>query len=56
MIQDKDEEIERLQSVLREIVAMVEMPSVSKNTIGDYAKAALHVSNRASRKRPQTED
>jgi len=48
MIQDKAEEIQRLQNVLREIVAMVESPGVSKNTIGDYAKAALYALGRAS--------
>jgi hypothetical protein len=54
MIQDQCEEIQRLQNVLREIVAMVEPPGVSKNTIGDYAKAALHASTRASSAGPQT--
>jgi hypothetical protein len=48
MIRAEAEEIERLLNVLHEIVAMVESPSVSKKTIGDYAKAALHASNRAS--------
>ena len=54
MILDKDEEIDRLQSVLRQIVAMVELPSVSKKTIGDYAKAALNVSYRLFNERPRT--
>jgi hypothetical protein len=46
MARDRDGEIHRLQSVLREIVAMLEIPSIPKETVRDYAKAALHASSR----------
>ena len=46
MLRDKDGEIRRLQSVLQEIVSMLESSSVSKETVRVYAKAALHFSTR----------
>jgi hypothetical protein len=53
MVRDKDGEIHRLQSVLREIVSMLETPSVPKATVRDYAKAALHASSRIFEAPPQ---
>ena len=38
MIQDQSEEIQRLQTALREIIAMVELPDVSKKTISNYRR------------------
>ena len=54
MIQNQSEEIQRLRNVLREIVAMAELSDVTKKTIGDYAKAALHAS-KTFRDKPQSE-
>jgi hypothetical protein len=53
MLRDKDGEIHRLQSVLREIVSMLESSSVSKETVRDYVKAALHASSRIFDAPPQ---
>ena len=56
MILDKDGEIERLQSVLREIVAMVELPSVSKVTSSRSSKPGCTILPRKTHRSSPTLD